>query len=184
VRALVAVYLLLPQVPMLFMGEEWGAAQPFPFFCDFSGDLADAVRTGRRAEFAKFPEFQDESLRQRIPDPQADGTFASAKLAWSDLQKPLHAAWHSLYSQLLAVRREVLVPLLPRIAHAGRYTVFGPAAVAVIWRTVDGAELTVAANLSAQPASGFPDVSGRILWAEGAIDGHAGAAPWSVRWSL
>jgi maltooligosyltrehalose trehalohydrolase len=184
VRALVAVYLLLPQVPMLFMGEEWGAAQPFPFFCDFSGDLADAVQTGRRAEFAKFPEFQDEALRQRIPDPQADGTFASAKLAWSDLQEPLHAAWHSLYSRLLAVRRAVLVPLLPRMPHAGRYTVFGPAAVAVSWRTIDGAELAVAANLSAQPASGFPDVSGRILWEEGAMDGHGGAAPWSVRWSL
>ncbi len=40
VRAVAAVYLLLPQIPMLFMGEEWGATQPFPFFCDFAGDLA------------------------------------------------------------------------------------------------------------------------------------------------
>ena len=49
-----SVYLLLPQIPMLFMGEEWGAAQPFPFFCDFGPKLASAVRKGRRAEFARF----------------------------------------------------------------------------------------------------------------------------------
>src|SRR6202008_3331251 len=52
VRAISAAYLLLPQIPMLFMGEEWAAAQPFPFFCDVGPDLADAVRNGRRDEFA------------------------------------------------------------------------------------------------------------------------------------
>ena len=58
------------------------AAQPFPFFCDFGPDLADAVREGRRDEFARFPEFQDPAARERIPDPLADATFASAKLGW------------------------------------------------------------------------------------------------------
>ena len=67
VRAVGAVYLLLPQIPMLFMGEEWGAAQPFPFFCDFGPDLAQAVRKGRREEFARFPEFEDPAVRERIP---------------------------------------------------------------------------------------------------------------------
>jgi 1,4-alpha-glucan branching enzyme len=52
VRAIAAIYLLAPQIPMIFMGEEWGAAQPFPFFCDFDSELADAVPDGRRAEFA------------------------------------------------------------------------------------------------------------------------------------
>ncbi len=59
VRAVAATYLLLPQVPMLFMGEEWAARQPFLFFCDFGAELADAVRDGRRAEFARFPEFEE-----------------------------------------------------------------------------------------------------------------------------
>jgi 1,4-alpha-glucan branching enzyme len=62
-RALSAIYLLLPQTPMIFMGEEWGAQQPFPFFCDFDGDLAEAVREGRREEFARFPEFADPEQR-------------------------------------------------------------------------------------------------------------------------
>ena len=86
VRAIAAVYLLAPQIPMIFMGEEWGAAQPFPFFCDFDPELADAVRNGRRAEFAKFPEFQDPEQRERIPDPTAAETFLSAKLRWEDAQ--------------------------------------------------------------------------------------------------
>ena len=58
-RALASVYLLAPQIPMLFMGEEWGATSPFPFFCDFTGELAEAVRKGRREEFSRFPEFSD-----------------------------------------------------------------------------------------------------------------------------
>ena len=61
IRALASVYLIAPQTPMLFMGEEWGAEQPFPFFCDFHGQLADAIRKGRREEFSHFPEFADPS---------------------------------------------------------------------------------------------------------------------------
>jgi maltooligosyltrehalose trehalohydrolase len=80
VRAVQAVYLLAPQIPMLFMGEEWGAPQPFPFFCDFPGALGDAVREGRRWEFARFPAFQDEAMRERIPDPGAEATFRAPGL--------------------------------------------------------------------------------------------------------
>ena len=47
------------------MGEEWGATTPFPFFCDFSGALADAIRDGRRKEFKHFPAFRDEAARAR-----------------------------------------------------------------------------------------------------------------------
>ncbi len=184
VRAIAAVYLLLPQVPMLFMGEEWAASQPFPFFCDFSGDLAAAVREGRRAEFARFPEFHDESARLRIPDPQADSTFAAAKLAWDELEQPGHAAWHAMYRSLLAVRRELLVPLIgPLHATAGRFEVQGPGAVVVRW-ALPGARLTLAANLSAAPVAGFPAAGGRLLWETAATIVGGLAAPWAVRWTL
>jgi malto-oligosyltrehalose trehalohydrolase len=184
VRAIAAVYLLLPQIPMLFMGEEWGAAQPFPFFCDFDGELAEAVRKGRRAEFAKFPEFQDEAMRERIPDPQAEGTFASAKLAWGDIAQPDHAAWLAFYTQVLAVRRDVVVPALPLDGgRAGRFEVVGAGAVVVKWDVQGGRILTLAANLGAQPIMGFPAASGQTLWQERrAPDGVA--EPWYVRWSL
>ena len=68
-----ALLLLAPQVPLLFMGEEWGARQPFLFFCDFHGELAAAVRDGRRREFARFPEFADERGARAHPRPQRGG---------------------------------------------------------------------------------------------------------------
>lgn len=190
VRAISAVYLLLPQVPMLFMGEEWQAPQPFPFFCDFHGELADAVRRGRRLEFARFPQFQDEAMRERIPDPLAEGTFLSGKLEWSDLERPEHAAAHARYRRLLALRREALVPLLPRIGgHAAQYQMLGHAAVVVRWRIAPegrfaAGELSLAANLSSAPMAGFPAAAGRSVWVEGGFDEDGVAEPWSVRWCL
>jgi malto-oligosyltrehalose trehalohydrolase len=62
-RVAAAIYLLSPPIPLLFMGEEWGAVQPFPFFCDFGQGLAEKVRDGRRREFARLPEFRDEAAR-------------------------------------------------------------------------------------------------------------------------
>src|SRR5712691_137991 len=47
-EAALAIMLLAPMPPLMFMGEEWGARTPFPFFCDFTGSLAEAVRNGRR----------------------------------------------------------------------------------------------------------------------------------------
>ena len=172
VRAIAAVYLLLPQMPMLFMGEEWAASQPFPFFCDFGGELADAVRKGRREEFAKFPEFKDENIRERIPDPQAEATFASAKLRWDETATEPHAGWLEWYRGLLATRRAEIVPRLAAIGgNAARFEIIGEEAVLVRWRLGGREELALAANLSATPREGFPAASGRILWQEGAAKG-------------
>src|SRR5208282_3605028 len=99
------------QIPMLFMGEEWGAAQPFPFFCDFGPELADAVRKGRRDEFARFPEFQDPKTREHIPDPMAEETFASAKLGWEDIARAPHAGRLDWYRRALAIRHAEIVPV-------------------------------------------------------------------------
>ena len=176
-RALAATYLLLPQTPMIFMGEEWGAMQPFPFFCDFEGDLADAVRKGRREEFSRFPEFQDPEQRDRIPDPLAEKTFTSAKLDWNAIdQKRL-----ALYQDLLAVRRQEIVPLLPHIVRGGSAIEFGPGAVQVRWQIGLDRVLALSANLSNKKVE-FPAPTGHTIWSEGETD--PGMGPWSVRWSL
>ncbi len=85
IRAITAVYLLSPQIPMLFMGEEWQCPQPFLFFCDFDEELGVKVSQGRRAEFARFEAFRDESAREQIPDPQAEQTFRASQLDWTGL---------------------------------------------------------------------------------------------------
>jgi len=117
VRVLVSILLLAPSQPLLFMGEEFAAGTPFLFFCDFEADLAKAVREGRRAEFAKFSQFRDPAIRERIPDPNAESTFLSSKLNWNSLQKPCHAEWHRFYSDLLAIRKREIMPVLRD--HAG-----------------------------------------------------------------
>jgi malto-oligosyltrehalose trehalohydrolase len=184
VRAIAAIYLLLPQVPMLFMGEEWGSVQPFPFFCDFGPELADAVRDGRRNEFARFPEFRDPETRERIPDPTAEETFAGAKLRWEDIVREPHAAWLDWYRQVLVTRRAEIVPLLPAIREAGRYEVLSEGAVIVRWQLGGCSLLVLAANLTTGRASGFPHPEGRVIWQEGEIGEDGVFGPWTIRWSV
>lgn len=185
VRAIASVYLLLPQIPMLFMGEEWNAAQPFPFFCDFDGELSEAVRKGRRDEFSKFPEFRDEAMRARIPDPQAKETFASAKLDWGDIRKQPHAGWLEWYRRVLEARREIVVPLLTGITRgASQSEEIGNGAVLVRWPLEEGGKLELAANLSAKPIGGFPAATGQVFWQVGGCGSEGTFGPWAVRWSI
>ena len=176
VRAITAVYLLLPQIPMLFMGEEWGETRPFLFFCDFRGKLADAVRKGRREEFSRFPEFADPERAAKIPDPLAEATFLASKLDWSRIDVG-HLAY---YRELLDTRREYVRPLLPSIEHGGDALVLGEQAVRVTWRAGDSL-LLLDANLSPHRVES-PPVGGRVFWRCGDTDVALG--PWSVRWAI
>jgi maltooligosyltrehalose trehalohydrolase len=176
-RALSAIYLLLPQTPMIFMGEEWGEKQPFPFFCDFDGDLADSVREGRRQEFARFPEFAESKQRARIPDPLADATFESAKLNWALVD----ASRVARYRDLISIRRREIAPLLKQIKHGGDGVVYGDGAVEVRWSAGLHGTLSLSANLSETRVE-FPPSVGRAIWSEG--DAGPVLGPWSVRWSI
>jgi maltooligosyltrehalose trehalohydrolase len=128
-RAATALLLLCPQIPLLFMGEEWGAETPFLFFTDFHDDLADAVREGRRREFAKFPAFADPEQRAKIPDPNAISTFEAS----IPKPGPDGEAWHTLHRDLLALRRERIVPKLAD-ARSGGAEAIGEKAVVARWR--------------------------------------------------
>jgi malto-oligosyltrehalose trehalohydrolase len=177
VAAALSVLLLQPSPPLLFMGEEWGATEPFPFFCDFSGDLADAVRAGRRKEFAEaYARHGDE-----IPDPLSDKTRALAVLDWDARTRPAHAARLDLVRDLLAVRRRHIAPLLPRITRAGEARVSHDVMQAR-WNAGD-AVLMLLGNLSGQDAPAPSDlVWGRPLWGEPVWGGPLPRLlpPWSV----
>jgi maltooligosyltrehalose trehalohydrolase len=148
IRAAIATYLLIPQTPMLFQGEEWAASEPFCYFCDFENpELAEAVRNGRRAEFAKFPEFADPTMRERIPDPTADESYTMSILDWSALARSPHRDWLAFYRQLIALRAREIAPRLPGTrGRNGKYRIFGENALLVEWRLGDGSELTLLAN--------------------------------------
>ncbi len=151
-RAAIALFLLSPAVPLLFMGEEWGAREPFPFFCEFSGDLAAAVTQGRRNEFARFERFYDPAARNAIPDPCAESTFKLAKLDWR-MQKQLRSRkWLELYHTLLEIRQCIIVPRLYGV-HDGHFAVLSPYALHAGWSLAGDARLSVYANLGAIPVS-------------------------------
>jgi maltooligosyltrehalose trehalohydrolase len=177
IRALASVYLLAPQIPMVFMGEEWGAAQPFLFFCDYHGELAEAVRKGRREEFSRFPEFADPEYVAKILDPSAETTFLASKLDWSRADTH-HLAY---YQELLKTRREHVRPLLPQIRHGGDSLVMGEQAVRVAWQAQDR-RLLLDVNLSPNRVE-FPLVDVRPFWRCGDTEGAA-LGPWSVRWTI
>jgi malto-oligosyltrehalose trehalohydrolase len=175
IRALASVYLIAPQTPMLFMGEEWGAKEPFPYFCDFDEPLAEAIREGRREEFSRFPEFADPIRAAMIPDPLAKSTFLSAKLDWSQVD-PDHL---SFYRAALKARREHVRPLLQHIERGGEAELHGEQAVRIAWRA-ETRRLILDANLCDSPVR-FP-AAAAPFWRFGDTDVEFGR--WSVRWSV
>ncbi|SKA30514.1 maltooligosyltrehalose trehalohydrolase [Enhydrobacter aerosaccus] len=151
--AAIALQLLSPHIPLLFMGEEQFARMPFQFFTDYHGTLADAVREGRRREFAAFSGFGGAD----IPDPNARETFDRCRVT--------EAAEDSFYRGLLTLRHELIVPRLAN-TRAIEGKVLGPKAALARWRLGDGAVLSIATNFEATPVafvrpSGVPIVETR-----------------------
>jgi malto-oligosyltrehalose trehalohydrolase len=109
-RAAAAVCLLAPAPPMLFMGEEYAAAQPFLFFCDFADpEIARNVRAGRNRYHARFRGFDDAALDARHPDPTAEASFRASRLDWEACARPRHARMLAHYAALLDLRRRWIV---------------------------------------------------------------------------
>jgi maltooligosyltrehalose trehalohydrolase len=171
-EAALAVLLLQPSPPMLFMGEEWGATEPFPFFCDFKGELADAVRNGRKKEFADaYAKHGGE-----IPDPLAKETRDAAVLDWDARTKPAHAKRLELTRSLLAARKKWITPLLPSMTGAGEVT-FDSGLLVARWPAADKV-LTLLANLSDKPARQLPNSVWRnAVWGDRPTED---LPPWSV----
>jgi malto-oligosyltrehalose trehalohydrolase len=158
-EAAITLQMLCPQIPLIFMGEETAAKTPFLFFTDHHGDLAAAVREGRRQEFSHFPEFRDPERCQSIPDPNAPETFAAS------VPRAESAARFALYQRLIALRMQEIVPRLPGTVSLGA-EVIGPKAVLARWRMGDGSCLTIVINLAARVVS-FATPPGRLLFAIG-----------------
>jgi maltooligosyltrehalose trehalohydrolase len=189
VQAMQAVLLLAPNIPLLFMGEEWGATQPFCFFTDFHDALAEAVREGRRREFKKFPEFASEGARAQIPDPNAFSTFAASRLDWSVPDRREHAAWLDLVRELLRIRHEAIVPRLAGIGgDAAEAAILGDTTLRVTWELGDGSMLALIANLAHQASEVSIEAEGELLFASHpdlpAQARQGRLPPWSVLWLL
>jgi 1,4-alpha-glucan branching enzyme len=148
-EAAIALQLLCPQIPLIFMGEEDASTSPFQFFTDHHGELADAVREGRRKEFATFATFSDPARRAAIPDPNASETFERSR-PQPDPERG--AERRALYRRVLALRSEHIVPRLAGAKAIGAQAI-GPSAVLARWRLADRAILTLASNLGPDPCA-------------------------------
>jgi malto-oligosyltrehalose trehalohydrolase len=174
-RAAMAVTLLAPMPPLLFMGEEWGSRQAFPFFCDFHGDLAEAVRKGRRAEFKDAYA----TLGDEIPDPLDEKTFRDAALDWDARKTPHGRSWLDLVTNLLTVRAKEIAPCLPDAAFDKAQ--WADDSLTASWRFSQG-RLNLVANLSARESKPPRALSpSRAIWGG---DTPETLPPWSVYWGI
>jgi maltooligosyltrehalose trehalohydrolase len=187
-RAAMAVLLLAPSPPMLFMGEEWNAPEPFPYFCDFEPELAAKVREGRKKEFQHFERFRNPEHADTIPDPTSPTTLKSACLDWSKPNTPPYEDWLDFYRRVLATRQRDIIPLIPEIRFGACIKLESTGALAVDWGLSDGSTLHLIANLSDEPAPIVGRTAGRLIYATHpnirATITKAELAPWSVTWLL
>ncbi len=186
-RAATAIMLLAPSPPLLFMGEEWAAPEPFLYFCDFEPDLAARVREGRRREFAGFARFADPGVVDSIPDPTDPASFERVKLDWSLLERPSHARWLALYRELLAIRSRSIVPLVALLLPGTGTHAVADSVISVSWKLRDGRQLRLDANLCAGRAPRIAAAAGELIYATHPEASHTAATtlePWSIEWSL
>jgi len=173
-----AILLLAPATPMLFMGEEFDAATPFLYFCDFAGDLARAVTEGRRKEFA------DIGAAGEIPDPNARATFERSKLDWDSLGQTGHSTALARHRALLALRRDYLLARFAAGPVTASFSSQDAGAIAVDWTLGDRSRLHLRANLNARVSAPMPAASGTLLHAEGDCPIGGGLPPWGGIWTL
>jgi len=171
-HAAYACLLLSPHVPMLFMGEEFAAATPFQYFCDFGPELAAAVSRGRRAEFGRFAAFTSEAAQARIPDPNLEATFQASKLKWQEREQAPHGNWLAEIRALLHLRQRRLFPLLAGQQGAGRFHCAGET-LRIEWTfgptgtSARGTRLHLLAHFGAQPCANLTMPPGELLYAKG-----------------
>jgi len=179
----VAVLLLCaaPSTPMLFMGEEYAETAPFLYFTSHpEPELADAVRNGRRKEFADFTAFST-GHQVQVPDPQDPSTFRRSCLQQAKADSPAGRARAALWADLLRLRRTVpalgngrrdLVEVLQATAEA----------LVVVRRDPLAAPVMVLANLGREPLQARPPTAeSAILIATGDLRyGGSGQAPTSA----
>ena len=177
-----AALLLSPQPPLLFMGEEWASSAPFLFFCQFDEqELSNAVREGRRREFAGFRAFSDPEVVERIPDPTDRASFVRSRIDWAETAGGAHAATLAETRRLLRLRRAEVVPLIGTPFLGARYARPGPDALEVAWSFAGGA-LHLLANFGPEPVALQAPEGGRVLWSSPGVHVEGGLArlgPWT-----
>ncbi len=164
-----ALLLTSPFTPMLWMGEEWGARTPWLFFSDHEGELGEAVRQGRRAEFGSHGWDTED-----VPDPQDEATMRASTLDWDEPAQDGHAALLAWTRDLIALRRA-----RPELSDGHRDRTEVTYDEAQRWLVVQRGRVAVVVNLGGErrsvPLSASPQAV--LLASEPGVE-HAGGQLW------
>jgi maltooligosyltrehalose trehalohydrolase len=168
-RAITAVLLLGPQIPMLFQGQESGTTRPFRFFCDHDPELNKLVRKGRGEFLSQFARLATPEMQAVLPDPSAQTTFDACVLdPW---QRTLDHPLVRLHRDLLRIRRDHAC-FTDQRPDAMRGAVLGDAAFCLRWWHEDGDRLlivnlgkTLRGNVLPEPLLAPPSRTGwAVVW--------------------
>ncbi|MEO8050151.1 MAG: malto-oligosyltrehalose trehalohydrolase [Acidobacteriota bacterium] len=149
-RAASALLLMLPETPLLFMGQEWAATTPFLFFTDHNAELGALVTEGRRKEFSRFAAFADAASREHIPDPQSPESFRASQLCWAEREREPYASVARLYKRLLTLRKTLRYSV-----ENADITPLSESSVVMRRTALDGSDLLVIVRLSGAGREAF-----------------------------
>ena len=192
-RAMVALQLLCPSTPLVFMGEESGEITPFSYFCDEADEGADALPAGLRYAPKPAVDRADpvhlvvaEDTARAVPwlEPHDETTLPVRRLDWAARGAEQARGWFSFYRRALDLRRRFVLPLLPwLIGGCAEVLREGERAFEIRWPTIDGFVLVVRANLSDRRSPRFDTIDVSPFAAFGDADtmhGNCRLGPWSV----
>ncbi|GLY42262.1 malto-oligosyltrehalose trehalohydrolase [Amycolatopsis sp. NBRC 101858] len=164
-----AILFCSPFTPMVFMGEEWAASTPWQFFASFPDpELAEAVRTGRRREFARHGWGESD-----VPDPMDPATVEHSRLDWAEADTPGHREMLELYRTLIRLRREH-----PELAGPWVADLRVDTAPDGSWLVLHRGGLRLAVNFGPGPVTLPLGATATLLtWAGATVDGGAAELP-------
>jgi maltooligosyltrehalose trehalohydrolase len=143
-RAVSMLLCLAPFTPMLFMGQEWAATSPFPFFTDHPGEVGVRMAENRTNEFRHYGAYYSAELLARMPDPQDERTFRDAHLNWDEREREPHGTVLALYRECLSLRaREPLFQNPPRRTWSVQ-KIGTPGTIGLRWKSATGDWLLLA----------------------------------------
>ncbi|MBB1250321.1 malto-oligosyltrehalose trehalohydrolase [Rhizobium sp. G21] len=171
---LTSILFLSPQIPMLFMGEDYGDTQPFLFFCDHEGRVGGEARENRIREGIAFATLTEGERPDDLVDPNLPEAFSSSKIVWSRREAPEGRRRLEQVKALIDLRRRFVIPHLVDIGRgAGRLLLGQGGLLAIDWR-LNGAVLQLRANLG-EEAARLPATEGDIFHRHGADRAEDGA---------
>ncbi len=173
-RILTALLILSPQIPILFMGDEYGETNPFMFFADYTGEIGEAVRKGRRDEAVNFSSIAADDQETQLPDPLSVSTFGESKLDWDHARSAEAQERLALHRQLIALRRKHIIPLLAaREPVSAEVIEAEDGSLAIDWQFAK-AKLQLRVKLKSAHRN-LPAATGSVVWLERSATSPDGA---------